>query len=44
MYSGAICLVEWPERAPAIFPDETLEIFLDMHGEKTRKIRVPSLP
>ena len=44
LYSGDLCLVEWPERAPGIFPEETLDIFLDMLDEKTRKIRVPSLP
>ena len=44
LYSGAICLVEWPDRAPGIFPEETLGIFLEMEDEKTRKIRVPSLP
>jgi tRNA threonylcarbamoyladenosine biosynthesis protein TsaE len=44
IYSGAICLVEWPGRAPGIFPKETLGIFLEMLDETTRKIRVPSLP
>ena len=44
LYSGAVCLVEWPDRAPGIFPEETLAIFLEMQDEKTRKIRVPSLP
>jgi len=42
LYSGAICLVEWPDRAPGIFPDQTLEVFLDLQDENTRKIRVPS--
>ncbi len=43
LYSGEICLVEWPERAPGIFPEDTLEIFLEIQDENTRKIRVPSL-
>jgi tRNA threonylcarbamoyladenosine biosynthesis protein TsaE len=43
IYSGEICLVEWPERAPGIFPKDTLEIFLDIQDENTRIIRVPSL-
>jgi tRNA threonylcarbamoyladenosine biosynthesis protein TsaE len=43
IYSGDICLVEWPERAPGIFPEETLGIFLELLDQKTRKIRVPSL-
>jgi tRNA threonylcarbamoyladenosine biosynthesis protein TsaE len=44
LYSGDICLVEWPDRAPRIFPDNTLDVFFDTLDEKTRKIRVPSLP
>jgi tRNA threonylcarbamoyladenosine biosynthesis protein TsaE len=43
LYSGVTCLVEWPERAPGIFPKETLVIYLEMRDEKTRKIRVPSI-
>ena len=42
LYSGEICLVEWPERAAGIFPEDTLEIFLDIRDENTRIIRVPS--
>jgi tRNA threonylcarbamoyladenosine biosynthesis protein TsaE len=41
LYSGEICLVEWPERAPGIFPDQTLMILMESLDEKTRKIRIP---
>jgi tRNA threonylcarbamoyladenosine biosynthesis protein TsaE len=41
--SGEICLVEWPDRAPGIFPDTTLVILLESLDEKTRKIRVPAI-
>jgi tRNA threonylcarbamoyladenosine biosynthesis protein TsaE len=43
LYSGETCLVEWPDRAPGIFPKETLGIFLEMLDPNTRKIRVPSV-
>jgi tRNA threonylcarbamoyladenosine biosynthesis protein TsaE len=43
LYSGEICLVEWPDRAPGIFPDTTLVISLETLDENTRKIRVPSV-
>jgi tRNA threonylcarbamoyladenosine biosynthesis protein TsaE len=43
LYSGAICLVEWPDRAPGIFPEHALEVFLDLQDKNTRKIRVPAL-
>jgi tRNA threonylcarbamoyladenosine biosynthesis protein TsaE len=38
LYSGNRCLVEWPDRAPGIFPDETLHIKISVIGEKQRKI------
>ncbi|NDF98364.1 MAG: tRNA (adenosine(37)-N6)-threonylcarbamoyltransferase complex ATPase subunit type 1 TsaE [Chitinophagia bacterium] len=28
LYSGAVCLVEWPEKAPGIFPPDTVHIAL----------------
>jgi len=43
LYSGQICLVEWPERAPGIFPEDSLEIFLDIQDENTRILSIPSL-
>jgi len=36
--SGEICLLEWPDRAPGIFPENTLGIILEMINEHTRKI------
>jgi tRNA threonylcarbamoyladenosine biosynthesis protein TsaE len=38
LYSGEICLVEWPDRAPGIFPENSQGIFLEMLDDKTRKI------
>jgi tRNA threonylcarbamoyladenosine biosynthesis protein TsaE len=43
LYSGEICLVEWPGRAPGIFPVDTLGISMEILDEKTRKIRGPVL-
>jgi len=36
--SGEICLLEWPDRAPGIFPENTLGIILEIINEHTRKI------
>ena len=36
--SGEICLVEWPDRAPGIFPKESLAISIELLDDKTRKI------
>ena len=38
LYSGEICLVEWPDRAPGIFPDDSFGILLETINEYTRKI------
>ena len=42
LYSGNICLVEWPERAEALFPPETLHVQVEVIDEQTRKVRVKS--
>ena len=38
LYSGYTCLVEWPERAPALFPEETLHVHITPEGGSKRKI------
>lgn len=40
LYSGDVCLVEWPDRAPGIFPEDTLGVFFESLDENTRKITV----
>ncbi len=40
LYSGAICLVEWPDRAPGIFPPGTVHVRLEVVDPNTRKITV----
>jgi tRNA threonylcarbamoyladenosine biosynthesis protein TsaE len=41
LYSGNMCLVEWPEKAPGIFPDGTLHITITMIDANTRKLNCP---
>jgi tRNA threonylcarbamoyladenosine biosynthesis protein TsaE len=40
LYSGNICLVEWPGKAPGIFPENTLHIRLSSVDENTRKLQI----
>lgn len=40
LYSGDTCLVEWPERAPGIFPGHTIHVYLEAIDDKRRKIRI----
>lgn len=39
-YSGNMCLVEWPERVPALLPEDSLDLFLSVVSEATRLIRL----
>ena len=38
LYSGNICLAEWPEVAPGIFPDDTLHLYITSIDDNTRKL------
>ena len=38
LYSGSLCLVEWPDRAPGIFPADTIHVYLEILDPFTRKI------
>jgi tRNA threonylcarbamoyladenosine biosynthesis protein TsaE len=40
LYSDHLCLVEWPERAPSIFPPGSLHIYLDLIDSATRRLRI----
>ncbi len=38
LYSGELCFVEWPEKAPGIFPEDTVHVFLQQADSHTRKL------
>jgi tRNA threonylcarbamoyladenosine biosynthesis protein TsaE len=40
LYSGNICLVEWPEKIPGIFPEDTLHIYISSVDTNTRKLQI----
>lgn len=42
LFSGAYCIVEWPEKAPGIFPDETLHLTIQLNKDQTRSINLNS--
>jgi len=41
LYSGGICFVEWPDRAPGIFPPDTVSLQIEALDPLTRKITGP---
>ena len=40
IYSDHICFVEWPEKAPAIFPADTIHIFIELVNDETRMLTI----
>ena len=43
LLSGHTCLVEWPDKAPGILPDNTLHLFINLVDERTRRISFQSI-
>lgn len=39
-YSEAYCFVEWPERAPNLFPENVLKVFISIAEGGKRRIRL----
>ena len=40
IYSDHICFVEWPEKAPGIFPPETVHVFIEVADSETRHLTI----
>ena len=40
LYSDHICFVEWPEKAPGIFPIDTMHVFIDVADSETRHLTI----
>jgi tRNA threonylcarbamoyladenosine biosynthesis protein TsaE len=40
LYSGSICLVEWPDKAAGILPGDTLHLYITSIAENTRKLKI----
>jgi tRNA threonylcarbamoyladenosine biosynthesis protein TsaE len=38
--SGNLCLVEWPEKAPRLFPTDTIHVFIEIVEAKTRRLKI----
>jgi len=40
LFSGNTCFVEWPQKAPGIFPDTTLHVSITSIDMNTRKLKI----
>jgi len=43
LYSGNICLAEWPEKAPGIFPGSAVHVYIEMLNDKTRRLKITDI-
>ena len=40
MYSGSICMVEWPERAHGLFDEQTIHVYIQSVSETERSVEI----
>ena len=40
LLSGNLCLIEWPDKAEGLLPDDVLNIYLEVIDVNTRKLKV----
>jgi tRNA threonylcarbamoyladenosine biosynthesis protein TsaE len=40
LYSGSLCFVEWPEKAPGLFPDDCVHCFISITGDNERMLQI----
>ena len=40
VYSGAVCMIEWPQKAPGLFDETAVKIFIEPLGETQRSIKM----
>ncbi len=40
IYSGEICMVEWPEKSPALFESDAIHVYIETISESERSILV----
>lgn len=39
-YSGALCLIEWPDRVEDFIPDDALRVSIEVLDDGTRKLKI----
>ncbi len=43
LYSGNLCLLEWPEKAPHLLPMGAIHVFLEVVDDKTRRLKIANI-
>jgi tRNA threonylcarbamoyladenosine biosynthesis protein TsaE len=44
IYSGEICFVEWPEKAPEFFNENTVHVYIDIMNSNIREVKIETTP
>jgi tRNA threonylcarbamoyladenosine biosynthesis protein TsaE len=40
IYSGDLCFVEWPQKAPDLFDENTVKVEIEAIGEQERRVKI----
>lgn len=40
IYSGHLCFVEWPEKAPGLFDQNTAHVYIETIDERSRRLKL----
>jgi tRNA threonylcarbamoyladenosine biosynthesis protein TsaE len=40
VYSGSVCMVEWAEKAPGLFDEDTVHVYIEPVSAEERKVEV----
>jgi tRNA threonylcarbamoyladenosine biosynthesis protein TsaE len=40
IYSGSVCMVEWAEKAPGLFDEDTVHVYIEPVSAEERKVEV----
>ena len=40
IYSGSYCFVEWPEKAPGLFPPDTVHVYISVTDDGMRSLKL----
>lgn len=43
LYSGYMCLVEWPEKAAGVFPGNTVHVYLELINGTFRRLKIADI-
>jgi tRNA threonylcarbamoyladenosine biosynthesis protein TsaE len=44
IYSGEICFVEWPEKAPEFLNEKTVHVYINIMNSNIREVKIETAP